>query len=202
MAPIPLPNIPASTVDKFENFVFKRVVYPALQGVEAIHHPTRTLNSITRRQDAPPQATVTVIQETDPDDDNDPDDASTLSGGAIAGIVIGSIAGLLLLIWIFRSCSNLGAPPTDDKPNGKAWYDGVRGEDPPRHIGGVRHSRSRSRHSHSHHRGHSHHRSHSRRSSMREVPVVVAEPAYVYEDRRGRSGRRSRSRSVSRYERY
>lgn len=198
MAPLPLPHIPALTVDKFENFIFKRVVYPALQGVEAIHHPTRTLSAITKRQDAPPAATVTVIQQTNNDnDDDDPTDASTLSGGAIAGIVIGSIAGLLLLIWIFRSCSNLGAPPTDDKPNGKAWYDGVRGEDPPRHIGGVRHSRSRSRHSH--HRGHSTHRSHSRRSSMREVPVVVAQPTYVYEDRRGRSGRRSRSRSVSRY---
>lgn len=200
MAPLPLPRIPASTVDKFEKLVFNRAVYPALQGVEAIH-PTRAFSPITRRQDAPPQATVTLIQDNDNDgdDNNDPDDASTLSGGAIAGIVIGSIAGLLLLIWIFRSCSNLGAPPTDDKPNGKAWYDGVRGEEPPRHIGGVRHSRSRSRHSHSRHRGHSHHRSHSRKSSMREVPVVVAEPAYVYDDRRGRSGRRSRSRSVSRY---
>ncbi|KAK3343186.1 hypothetical protein B0H65DRAFT_540687 [Neurospora tetraspora] len=132
MAPLPLPRIPASTVQKFENLVFKRVVYPALQGVEAIH-PTRTFSPITRRQDAPPAATVTVVQA---DNDNDPDDAQTLSGGAIAGIVIGSIAGLLLLIWIFRSCSNLGAPPTDDKPNGKAWYNGVRDEYPPRHVGG------------------------------------------------------------------
>ncbi|KAA8629575.1 hypothetical protein SMACR_08689 [Sordaria macrospora] len=190
MAPLPLPHIPASTIDKFENIIFKRVVYPALQGVEAIH-PTRTLSPITRRQDAPPAATVTVVQAAD-DDDDDPTDASTLSGGAIAGIVIGSIAGLLLLIWIIRSCSNLGAPPTDDKPNGKAWYHGVRDEYPPRHVGGVRHSHSRGR-------GHSRHRSHSRRSSMREVPVVVAEPKYVYDDRRGRSARRSRSRSVSRY---
>ncbi|CCC14231.1 unnamed protein product [Sordaria macrospora k-hell] len=136
MAPLPLPHIPASTIDKFENIIFKRVVYPALQGVEAIH-PTRTLSPITRRQDAPPAATVTVVQAAD-DDDDDPTDASTLSGGAIAGIVIGSIAGLLLLIWIIRSCSNLGAPPTDDKPNGKAWYHGVRDEYPPRHVGGVR----------------------------------------------------------------
>ncbi|KAJ4415480.1 hypothetical protein N0V85_002704 [Neurospora sp. IMI 360204] len=195
MAPLPLPRIPASTVQKFQNVVFKRVVYPALQGIEAIH-PTRTFSPITRRQDAPPAATVTVVQA---DKDNDPDDAQTLSGGAIAGIVIGSIAGLLLLIWIFYSCSNLGAPPTDDKPNGKAWYHGVRDEYPPRHVGGARHSRSRSRHSHSRHRGHSTHRSHSRRSSMREVPVVVAQPTYMYDDRRGRSDRRSRSRSVSRY---
>ncbi|KAK3955243.1 hypothetical protein QBC32DRAFT_253768 [Pseudoneurospora amorphoporcata] len=134
MAPLPLPHIPASTVDKFENLIFKRVVYPALQGVEAIH-PTRTLSPITRRQDTPPVATVTVVQPND-DGGDDPTDASTLSGGAIAGIVIGSIAGLLLLIWIIRSCCNLGAPPTDDKPNGKAWYDGVRDEYPPRHVGG------------------------------------------------------------------
>ncbi|KAL4901733.1 hypothetical protein BDW74DRAFT_69501 [Aspergillus multicolor] len=29
---------------------------------------------------------------------------NSLSGGAIAGIVIGSIAGTLLLIWLWRSC--------------------------------------------------------------------------------------------------
>ncbi|KAL3479054.1 hypothetical protein BJX99DRAFT_255833 [Aspergillus californicus] len=29
---------------------------------------------------------------------------STISGGAIAGIVIGSIAGTLLLIWLWRTC--------------------------------------------------------------------------------------------------
>ncbi|KAK3492147.1 uncharacterized protein B0T23DRAFT_135067 [Neurospora hispaniola] len=196
MAPLPLPRIPTSAAEKLKDFVFKRVVHLALQGIEAIH-PTNTFSPITRRQDAPPTATVTFVQ-VDNDNDNDPDDAQTLSGGAIAGIVIGSIVGLLLLIWIIRSCFNLGAPPTHGKRNSKAWYDGVRDEYPPRHVGGVRHSRSRSRHSRSRHRGHSRHRSHSRRSSsMREVPVVVAYPTHVYDDRRGRSSRRSRSRSVS-----
>ncbi|KAJ9296829.1 hypothetical protein DTO271G3_5028 [Paecilomyces variotii] len=34
---------------------------------------------------------------------------STISGGGIAGIVIGSIAGTLLIIWIIRLCSTPGA---------------------------------------------------------------------------------------------
>ncbi|KAJ5289016.1 hypothetical protein N7478_002046 [Penicillium angulare] len=34
---------------------------------------------------------------------------STISGGAIAGIVIGSIAGTLLLIWIWHVCRLPGA---------------------------------------------------------------------------------------------
>ncbi|KAM7196721.1 hypothetical protein V8F20_006914 [Naviculisporaceae sp. PSN 640] len=154
--------------------------------------------------------------------------SSSLNGGAIAGIVIGSIVGLLLLIWIFKSCSNLGAPPTDQPPrDGKAWYDNVRGaavvEEPRRpyresrahrhhhHHGG---SRSRSRH---HHHSHSHSPHHYRRSAeirevsqVREVPVAVVRSSSrrgsgrVYEDdgygysSRGRSVSRSRSRSRGR----
>ncbi|KAJ5725975.1 uncharacterized protein N7483_007332 [Penicillium malachiteum] len=34
---------------------------------------------------------------------------STLSGGAIAGIVIGSIAGTLLLMWVWHLCRMPGA---------------------------------------------------------------------------------------------
>jgi len=41
------------------------------------------------------------------------DSTSTLSSGSIAGIVIGSIAGFLLLLWVIRSCLNLGAPPQE-----------------------------------------------------------------------------------------
>ncbi|EYE97409.1 uncharacterized protein EURHEDRAFT_409635, partial [Aspergillus ruber CBS 135680] len=34
---------------------------------------------------------------------------STISGGGIAGIVIGSIAGTLLLIWLWKVCNLQGA---------------------------------------------------------------------------------------------
>ncbi|KAF5014842.1 hypothetical protein F66182_14036, partial [Fusarium sp. NRRL 66182] len=39
---------------------------------------------------------------------------SSLSGGAIAGIVIGSIAGTLLIIWLIKSCFLPGAPGNRD----------------------------------------------------------------------------------------
>lgn len=171
--------------------------------------PTRTLLDPTHL--ARRQAVVTVTAVPGPNngpngngDSNSDDDQATktqtLTGGAIAGIVIGSIAGLLLLIWIFRSCSNLGAPPgASENPGGEAWYDGVRDEYPPRHTHAHR-TRSRSRHSH-----HSNHHYHHRRSGsgVREVqPVAVMRsvspraPPVVYDDRarRGRRERRERSR--------
>ena len=164
--------------------------------------PTRTLvtDAILRRQTTSgPVATVTVIQtqpaSTGTADSGAKNNTQTMSGGAIAGIVIGSIVGVLLLIWIFRSFSNMGAPPVKgDNPSGRAWYDGVEAEPYPRHR------------SHSRHRS----RSHSRRPSreVREyataVPVVAQPPpTYVYEtdvrkSRRGRS-RDHRSRSATRY---
>ncbi|KAL4945895.1 hypothetical protein BDV06DRAFT_183558, partial [Aspergillus oleicola] len=48
-----------------------------------------------------PKQTLTPRQSTNDDGCNCP---STISGGAIAGIVIGSIAGTLLLIWLWRTC--------------------------------------------------------------------------------------------------
>ncbi|KAI0396465.1 hypothetical protein F5Y17DRAFT_419202 [Xylariaceae sp. FL0594] len=96
---------------------------------------------------------------------------STLDGGSIAGIVIGSIVGILLLYWIIRSCSNWSSPggwggrEPEKPPRSSAYYD------PPR-------QRSRSRHSH-----HSHHRHHSRSPRRIEVVQPVA-----YEPR-GRSPR-------------
>ena len=183
---------------------------PSLAQVEALLtraiEPTRTLldpPSLVQRQDS---ATVTIVttdgSTTTTSNNGDPTDAKTLTGGAIAGIVIGSIAGFLLLVWIFRSCSNLGAPPgASTKPGGGAWYDGVRDEYPPRHASPVRHggSRSRSRHSHHSHRHHHHRgRSHSGIREVREVsPVVIARSrsprappaAYGYEGRRGRRER-------------
>ncbi|KAK0615357.1 hypothetical protein B0T17DRAFT_620146 [Bombardia bombarda] len=144
---------------------------------------------------------VTVIPSNPGGGDNSPTDAQTLSGGAIAGIVIGSIAGLLLLIWIIRSCSNLGAPPSAPA-NDRAWYDGVRDEYPPAHAGRRSHSHAPSHHSHRH--SHSRHRS----VDMREVPVTVVRsrsprpPAatYLVESRDDYArGRRHESRNRSRY---
>ncbi|KAF7137028.1 hypothetical protein CNMCM5793_006832 [Aspergillus hiratsukae] len=38
----------------------------------------------------------------------------SISGGGIAGIVLGTIVGTLLLIWLFRVCSLPGAPAGGD----------------------------------------------------------------------------------------
>lgn len=140
--------------------------------------------------------------------DDDPTDAKTLSGGAIAGIVIGSIAGLLLLIWIFRSCSNLGAPPNaPPNPGGRAWYDGVGGQGPAPRSRSREPRRSHSRRGsgghHHHHSRHSHSRHRSGSRGYREAEVVeVGRPVAVVPVRGGRTDRyeerRSRSRSHSR----
>lgn len=45
-------------------------------------------------------------QESSGGSDNCP---STISGGAIAGIVIGTIAGTLLILWLFKVCALPGA---------------------------------------------------------------------------------------------
>ncbi|CAP62036.1 uncharacterized protein PODANS_5_805 [Podospora anserina S mat+] len=117
-----------------------------------------------------------------------------LDTGAIVGIVIGTIAGILLLWWIIRSCTKPNSRPDPDR---QGWYD----DTPPRR------SRSRSTHSHRHHHHHGRHhsRSHSRRRSTSR-PVILEKPArgyaipvapqqaYVYP-----SAGRSRSRSQGRY---
>ncbi|ROW03677.1 hypothetical protein VMCG_05366 [Cytospora schulzeri] len=89
---------------------------------------------------------------------------SNLSGGAIAGIVIGSIVGFLLLWWIFKSLSNLGAPPQEKRD--PAWYDDVSAK------------RSRSRHSRRASRGSYYVQETYPRRSSREVTRVV-QPVYV-----------------------
>lgn len=177
------PLIPKISVDKLES----------LTGHINLR-PTQTLKQVSsallRRQSAP-TATVTVVSN-----EGGGGGASTLGGGAIAGIVIGSIAGFLILWWIFRSCTNLGAPPDPVRRDGGAWYDSDR-------------TRYSSPHHHHHHRSRSH--SHRRRSTS-EAPhfrpvAVVAEnhhhqrppPVYVQESdsrgsRRGRREQRSRNR--------
>lgn len=140
--------------------------------------------------------TVTVTAAADAADTSDQSASSTnLSGGAIAGIVIGSIAGLLLLLWIFRSCSNLGGPPQEDKRE-PAWYDDVAGRGRGRAgSSSPRHSRGR--------RGSHHHAREAyapRRSGS--VGVRTVQPV-VYAAGAGRHGRahdkhRRRSRSEGR----
>ncbi|KAF4968801.1 hypothetical protein FSARC_3828 [Fusarium sarcochroum] len=126
----------------------------------------RALSSATLSQ-APTlvarQNTETVTVTSSSDDDGG--GGVRLSGGAIAGIVIGSIVGFLLLMWVVRSCLNLGAPPQEREK----WYHYK--EDKPR------------RHSHNH-------RSRSRRSHRSSVSVP---PPIVVRDSRSRSHRRGRS---------
>lgn len=130
----------------------------------------------------PRQETVTVTSESD--------DSDSLGGGAIAGIVVGSIVGFFLLIWVIWSCMRLGAPPSRGGM-GEADYS------PERHG-------SYSPHQHHHHRRH--HRRHPRRE-VREyrttTPVVVnngrRRSVSVSSPHRAHTRSRSRSRGRAVY---
>ncbi|KAH7305601.1 hypothetical protein B0I35DRAFT_113637 [Stachybotrys elegans] len=100
-------------------------------------------------------------QDNSPPEDTSDQSASSsnLSGGAIAGIVIGSIFGVLLLWWIFRSCGSgfgFGARTTPAPPPAGYYHHEKH------------HGRGRSRSSH---RRHHHHHSPRRSGSLR--PVVI-----------------------------
>ncbi|KAL4975951.1 hypothetical protein BDW66DRAFT_136272 [Aspergillus desertorum] len=66
----------------------------------------------------------------------------SLSGGAIAGIVIGSIAGTLLLIWLWRSCMTTEAVHEAEK-TGAPLYTAPAGY--PTNEATVHHRRRRRR---------------------------------------------------------
>ncbi|KAK4223115.1 hypothetical protein QBC38DRAFT_488359 [Podospora fimiseda] len=146
------------------------------------------------------QATTTVIVDNNNNNGGGGGGKSGgLDAGAIVGIVLGTIAGILLLWWIIRVCSQ----PRDPRGSG-----GPRPRDDYYEEPIPRRSRSRSASRHS--RGHRHHHHHGHSSSRRRStsrPVVlqeekaaygvpVAAPAAVYYsgDLEGRRGSRSRSR--------
>ncbi|KAH8176743.1 hypothetical protein LIA77_01825 [Sarocladium implicatum] len=95
-----------------------------------------------------------------------------LGGGEIAGIVIGTIAGTLLILWLIRSCTGYRGPAATPPP----WQADI---EPKRHH--KHHSRS--------------HHSRRRSSGLSEPqPVIIADrsrsrhrtPTYVYQEDRGR----------------
>lgn len=167
--------------------------------------PSRTLASSGKIRDyllkvrQATSSTVTVVA-----DNSGNGGGNNLSGGAIAGIVIGSIVGFLLLWWIVRSCFNLGAPPGDDR---EAWYRDVE----PRNA----HYRDRHRHRRHHSRGSrsyddrdgryyysSDGRSHSRPPShgvyTQSIPVSEPVPVVVRGSSRHRRSSTSKARSPRR----
>lgn len=152
--------------------------------------PLKGFLSLTARQ-----ATTTVVVDSDSDGGGG---NNGLDSGAIVGIVLGTIAGILLLWWIIRSCSK--PRPARDAPDRRreGWYD----EPAPRRS----RSRSGSRHYHSSHGHHHRHRSSSRRRSSSRPVVLeekvaygVVQPTPVYYAGGASAGRRSRSRSQGRY---
>lgn len=136
--------------------------------------PTRAVPQLATKVISRQSATTTVVST-----GNSGNDSQTLNGGSIAGIVIGSIVGILLLVWIIRSCSNLG------KPGGWGGTFGEQ-EKPPSRRGPDTYYHQESRRSghHHHHHSRSRSRSHYDHSPRRSSRVVDVEPVYVS---RGRS---------------
>ncbi|KAK4204518.1 hypothetical protein QBC40DRAFT_91263 [Triangularia verruculosa] len=118
---------------------------------------------------APTSTSETVVVASD----NSGSGGSSLNGGEIAGIVIGTLVAVILIIWLIKRLSQREKRPS--------YY----------HEESVR---SGSRHRHGHHHHHHHHgrgRSRSSRSRSRSIEVrEVRSPARVYT---------TRSRSRSRY---
>ncbi|SPQ26487.1 4abe07ea-01ea-44a9-b2c2-868aba383669 [Thermothielavioides terrestris] len=145
MAPFPplpnlTPNLPsprAILITAAANLDPTKTLPDLLHGLQI--HPRQTTSA--------PGATVTVVSSGPTSSTTDPNETTTLSGGAIAGSVIGSIAGFLLLFWIVRSCTNLGAPPgeVESLPPRRPWYAGVRAEYPDERCPPAGYGKSRGR---------------------------------------------------------
>ncbi|KAI1868521.1 uncharacterized protein JN550_006437 [Neoarthrinium moseri] len=146
--------------------------------------PTRSISDLATKI-LPRQASTTTIVATTETTSG----GTVLSGGAIAGIVIGSIAGFLLILWLLRSCTNLGSPGL--------WGStfGSHDEKPPKTSEPAylytQETRGGHRHGHHHHHGHRSRSRHSHydRSPRRSVEVrnvTTTRPVYT---ERGRSPR-------------
>ncbi|OHF04471.1 hypothetical protein CORC01_00323 [Colletotrichum orchidophilum] len=140
--------------------------------------PTRTLPSSIRGIFA--RQVVTTITST-PETTAESASESDLSGGAIAGIVIGSIAGFFLLLWIVKSCGMWSRPNDWSEKN---EYD----ERSRRYRGRSPSSRYRRRTQHRYHQE----ISRSRHSHSRHPSYVVEEVRYslpvVSDNKRRTSG--------------
>ncbi|KAM9874804.1 hypothetical protein VDGL01_11125 [Verticillium dahliae] len=145
---------------------------PAADGVRStVHRFLRTLPHVTlndptlvARQDSPPQATVTVYAN---QGGGSAGAGDGLTGGEVAGIVIGSIVGFLLLMWFIFRCTG-GRAPNEPPRRDSSYY---HHEEPKYH--GNRH---RSRHSHS-----------RRRSGSIHAPPPVVIREYSRGPPRGRA---------------
>lgn len=146
------------------------ILIPSPGGLDAT--PIADSNVATKASFYARQAATTVTVTATPDCGG----GTNLSGGAIAGIVIGSVVGTLVLLWVVRSCFNLGASPQERE----VLYHDI---EPKRH----RHRSRPRRYSHS-------------SDISTPAPVIITDssrarssqrPAYVYTDDRGR-GRKVR----------
>lgn len=96
-----------------------RLTHPATHGSNLQSVPDSILYSTVHYLTLSPQAPITNTNTY-----NGPltpratsDCPSTVSGGAIAGIVIGSVAGTLLLLWLWRVCQLPGATSGGGEPD-------------------------------------------------------------------------------------
>jgi hypothetical protein len=137
----------------------------------ASDRPTRTLpealSNILKRQDTTTATTTVTAIAGDPN--NNTTRGSTLDTGSIAGIIIGSIVGFLLLLWIIRSCANWSRPQEWGEP------------------GNIATTRSHSPHHHPHHHHHHHHQRHGDNTYYSATPP----PRHHRSHRRSSHSRRS-----------